>query len=70
MRAVDLLRRLRRRATRLGLQHEEQAGKGSHVKLLHGGARTVVPLHAGDLAVGTYRSILRAPGLSETDLEG
>jgi predicted RNA binding protein YcfA (HicA-like mRNA interferase family) len=70
MRATDLLRRLRRRATRLGIEHEEVPGKGSHVKILHGGQRTVVPLHGGDLAIGTYRAILRALGLSEKDLEG
>jgi len=69
MRAAELLRRLRRRATRLDIRHEERAGKGSHIKVIHGGARTVVPKHPGDMPSGTYWAILRQLGLSEADLE-
>jgi predicted RNA binding protein YcfA (HicA-like mRNA interferase family) len=69
MRAAELLRRLRRRATRLGLVHEESAGKGSHRKVRHGGRMAVVPMHAGELAQGTHRAILRQLGLTEKDLE-
>ncbi|WP_428393370.1 type II toxin-antitoxin system HicA family toxin [Lichenicoccus sp.] len=69
VKASDLLVRLRRRASCLALDHEETAGKGSHVKVRHDGARTVVPLHRGDLPTGTYRAILRQLGLSASDLE-
>jgi predicted RNA binding protein YcfA (HicA-like mRNA interferase family) len=69
MRAMELLRRLRRRATRLGLDHEESPGKGSHRKIRHGGRVSVVPIHGHDLARGTYRAILRQLGLTEEDLE-
>jgi predicted RNA binding protein YcfA (HicA-like mRNA interferase family) len=53
MRSADLLRRLERRATRLEIAHQEIEGKGSHVKVLHGGARTVIPRHGGELPMGT-----------------
>jgi len=69
MRSAELLRRLRRRATRLAILHVETAGKGSHLKVQHGDARTVVPRHGGDLPAGTLRAILRQLGLSERDLE-
>jgi predicted RNA binding protein YcfA (HicA-like mRNA interferase family) len=69
MRSADLLRRLKRRETRLGIAHQETEGKGSHVKVLHGGARTVIPRHGGELPMGTYLAILRQLGLAETDLE-
>jgi len=69
MRSSELLPRLNRRASRLGLEHREQQGKGSHVKVWHGSARTVIPMHSGDLPVGTYRAILRQLGLTEADLE-
>jgi len=49
--------------------HIETQGKGSHVKVQHGSARTVVPTHSGDLASGTLRAVLRQLGLSEKDLE-
>ena len=60
---------LRRRATRLGLRHEETQGKRSHLKLRHGAGATVIPMHRGDMPGGTYRAILRQPGLTEADLE-
>jgi predicted RNA binding protein YcfA (HicA-like mRNA interferase family) len=66
---ADLLRRLRRRAARLGMEHSETDGKGSHLKLRHGGHATVVPLHRGDLPAGTYRAILRQLGLTDQNLE-
>lgn len=69
MRAADLLAKLRRRANRLGLVHEESSGKGSHVKVRHGGARSVVPLHGGDLPTGTLHAILRQLGVGRSDLE-
>ena len=64
-----LLGLLRRRATRLGLRHEEAQGKGSHLKVRHGSGATVIPMHRGDMPTGTYRAILRQLGLTEADLE-
>lgn len=64
-----LLGLLRRRATRLGMRHEESQGKGSHLKVRHGTGATVIPMHRGDMPNGTYRAILRQLGLTEADLE-
>jgi predicted RNA binding protein YcfA (HicA-like mRNA interferase family) len=69
MRAAELLRRLRRRANRLGLDHAESTGKGSHRKVRHDGRATIVPIHGGDLARGTYRAILHQLGLRDEDVE-
>jgi predicted RNA binding protein YcfA (HicA-like mRNA interferase family) len=69
MRAADLLGILRRRATRLGVRHEEIEGKGSHLKLKHGSAMTVIPVHRGDMPEGTYRAILKQLGLTDADLQ-
>jgi predicted RNA binding protein YcfA (HicA-like mRNA interferase family) len=63
-----LIRILRRRATRLDLRHEEIEAKGSHLKLRHGPAQTVIPMHRGDLPSGTFRAILKQLGLTEDDL--
>jgi len=43
MKSSELLRRLARRATRLGLAHEERPAKGGHRLILHDGRTTVVP---------------------------
>jgi predicted RNA binding protein YcfA (HicA-like mRNA interferase family) len=67
--ASRLIGILRRRATRLGLRHEENPGKGSHLKVRHGLRATVIPMHRGDLPNGTYRAILTQLGLTEHDLE-
>lgn len=64
-----LLRILRRRATRLELRHEEIEAKGSHLKVRHGAAQTVIPMHRGDMPGGTFRAILKQLGLNESDLE-
>ncbi len=69
MKSADLLALLRRRATRLGLRHEEVEGKGSHLKVRHGFAATVIPMHRRDLPTGTYRAILKQLGMTEADLE-
>ena len=69
MRSNDLVRRLNRRATRMGVEHIETEAKGSHLKVRHGGRMAVVPMHRGDLPMGTYRSILKQLGLTERDLE-
>jgi len=69
VKAAELLRLLRRRASRCGLQHEEVEAKGSHLKVRHGGRSTVLPMHRGDIPSGTYRVIMRQLGLTEQDLE-
>lgn len=69
MKAAELLAILRRRSTKLDVPHSERAGKGGHLFVRHGGKTTVIPMHRGDIKVGTYRAILRDLGLTETDLE-
>jgi mRNA interferase HicA len=44
-------------------------GKGSHLKVILRGRRTVIPMHAGDLKPGTLHAILRQLGLRSEDLE-
>jgi hypothetical protein len=67
MEPARLLGVLRRRAARFGLRHEEAQGKGSHLKLRHGAG--AIPMQRGDMPSGTYRAILRQPGLTEADPE-
>ncbi len=69
MRADDLLRRLRRRSTKLGVDHEETPAADSHVKVRHGACRTILPMHRADLPTGTFKAVLKQLGLSEHDLE-
>jgi predicted RNA binding protein YcfA (HicA-like mRNA interferase family) len=69
MTATELLRILRRRATRLGLDHSERPAKGGHIVIRHGGRTTTVPVHSRDMPTGTFRAILRQLGLSNVDLE-
>ncbi|WP_428490868.1 type II toxin-antitoxin system HicA family toxin [Rhodopila sp.] len=49
--------------------HTELDGKGSHLKVHHGNRSTIIPMHRGDLASGTYRAILKQLHLATTDLE-
>jgi len=45
--------------------------KGSHVRLRHPDGRAVtVPVHSGDLRVGTIAAILKAVQMSADDLHG
>ena len=69
MTSNDLLRRLNRLATRRGWQIEELAGRGSHLKVILNGRVGIVPQHRGDIASGTFRSILKQLGITQTDLE-
>ena len=69
MRSHELLRHLRRRATRLGVNHDERPGKGGHLKVRHGGRPTVIPMHSRDLPTGTFRTILQQLALTEQDLK-
>ena len=69
MGAEDLLGRLRRLARSRGWAMEEKPGKGSHWKVWLNGRRTVIPLHRGDLAPGTFRQVKKDLGLTDPDLE-
>ncbi len=69
MKASELLRIPRRRATQLGVDHRERDAKGGHIVVFHAGRTTTVPMHRGDIPTGTYRAILRQLRLTESDLE-
>lgn len=69
MRPADLLRRLRRRATKLGVDHAERPGNGGHVFVRPGGLTTTMLMHRIDLPTGTFRAILKQLGLRPDDLE-
>lgn len=68
MKPAELLRRLRRLATRRGWAFEVAEG-GRHTKIRLNGRATVLPRHAVDLKVGTFRAVLRDLGLTQADLE-
>ena len=70
VKAADLIRSIERYAARCGLGYRVEQGKGSHRKIWLGARRSMVPLHGGDLPLGTYRAILRQLGITERDLEG
>jgi len=69
MKPLDLLRILRRRATRLHLEHSERPAKGGHVLVRHGGRTATVAMHRQELPGGTWRAIQRQLGITEQDLE-
>jgi predicted RNA binding protein YcfA (HicA-like mRNA interferase family) len=69
MKSAALIAALRRRATRLGVEHSEREGKGSHLFVRHAGRTTTISRHPGDMPPGTFRSILRQLGLKPSDLE-
>jgi predicted RNA binding protein YcfA (HicA-like mRNA interferase family) len=56
------------------LQHagfEVRRQSGSHVVLRHSdGRQTYVPMHTGDVPSGTFRSILKQAGITESDFRG
>jgi predicted RNA binding protein YcfA (HicA-like mRNA interferase family) len=66
--SADLLRRLRRFATKRGWDFEVVQG-GRHTKVRLNGRSAPVPRHAADLPGGTLRSILRLLGVTAADLE-
>jgi predicted RNA binding protein YcfA (HicA-like mRNA interferase family) len=68
MKAADLLRRLRRLATKRGWEIDVTEG-GNHTRVRLRGMGTTVPRHPGDLKIGTFRGILKQLGVTETDLE-
>jgi predicted RNA binding protein YcfA (HicA-like mRNA interferase family) len=65
---ADLLRRLRRLATKRGWAFEVAEG-GRHTKVRLNGRFAPVPRHATDLPGGTLRSILELLGITAADLE-
>ncbi|MGC9269127.1 type II toxin-antitoxin system HicA family toxin [Acidiphilium sp.] len=69
MRVDDLIRAIERYAARNSVTYRAESGKGSHRKIWLGGCRSVVPIHRGDLPIGTYKAILRQLGISESDLK-
>jgi mRNA interferase HicA len=68
MRPAELLRRLRRLATKRGWDLEVWEG-GSHTRVILNRRDTTVPRHATDLPKGTFRAILKQLGLTQHDLE-
>ena len=69
MSGTELLRALRRLATRRGLRLTMRSGTGSHVVVTLDGRRSAIPQHRTDLAKGTYRAILSQLGLTDADLK-
>jgi mRNA interferase HicA len=63
MKPADLKRRLARKGATF------QPGKGSHLKVSLGDLRSVLPMHGGDMPIGTFKAILKQLGLTERDLE-
>ncbi|HEX5328025.1 MAG TPA: hypothetical protein VFW75_15260 [Acetobacteraceae bacterium] len=69
MKSFELLRSLRRRATRLGIDHSERPAGGGDVLVRHGGRTTTVPMHRHDLPTGSWRAIQRQLDVKEGELE-
>ena len=65
---ADLIRRLRRLATKRGWNVVVQEG-GSHTKVTLNGRQTTVPRHPADLGTGLFHAILKQLGLTRADLE-
>ena len=68
MKAAELIRRLRRLATKRGWNIEVREG-GSHTRVTLNGRQTTVPRHAKDLGTGLFQAIRKQLGLSPEDLE-
>jgi predicted RNA binding protein YcfA (HicA-like mRNA interferase family) len=69
MKSSDLLRRLRRLATRRGWVLVESQGAGSHPKLRLNDKTTIIAMHRDDMPTGTFRKILKDLDLTPQDLE-
>jgi predicted RNA binding protein YcfA (HicA-like mRNA interferase family) len=67
MKPADLLRRLRRLASKRDWNIEIEEGS-SHTKVKLQGRRTTVSRHPVDLKTGTFKGILKQLGVSEEDL--
>ena len=70
MRANDLRRRLRAIAKARDWTLIERDGRGSHVVVVLNGQPSTIPVHRGDMPLGTYRAILKQLGLTPEDMEG
>ena len=70
VKANDLLRRIRRLATKRGWDIVEVQAKGSHLKVTLNGRTMTVPVHNKDVPPGTFKAIPKGLGLRQTDLEG
>ena len=58
----EVLRKLRRAG------FEERRQSGSHLVLRHcDGRQTYLPMHTGDVPMGTFRSILKQAGITEEE---
>jgi len=68
MKPAELLRRIKRFATRRGLLIAVSEG-GNHTKVQLGDRRAVLPRHPKDLKPGTFYAILKQLGLTAVDLE-
>ncbi len=68
MKPAELLRRLRRLATKRGLDFAISQGK-NHTKVTLGGRRSVVGRHSTDLKTGTAHAILEQLGLTSEEIE-
>lgn len=68
MKAANLIRRLRRLATKRGWHIEIKEG-GSHTKVSLNGRQATVPRHAKDIGTGLFQAIRKQLGLSPEDLE-
>ena len=68
MKPAELLRRLRRLATRNGLEFKVSQGK-NHTKVTLAGRHSVVGRHPADLKTGTLHAILRQLRVNPDDLE-
>jgi predicted RNA binding protein YcfA (HicA-like mRNA interferase family) len=69
VKSADLLRRIRRLATKRGWTLIERQGKGSHLIVILDGRQSSIPRHGSDIKKGTFYGILRDFGLTERDLE-
>jgi mRNA interferase HicA len=68
MKPADLIRRLRRLATKRGWDLDETEG-ANHTKITLNGKRAMVGRHRADLKTGTLHGILKQLGLKPDDLE-
>ena len=61
-------RELMRALKRAGFQQIRQTGSHVMLECTSNGRTAVVPSHAGDVKLGTLRSVLKQSGLSSDDL--
>jgi hypothetical protein len=69
MKPADLIRRIRRLATKRQWTLVEREGQGAHLKVWLNGRLTIISRHRGEMRPGTFRKVLSDLGLTERDLE-